>query len=589
MLTKSTHFITSLDYFGQNVELYFNKEKDMKTFFGGIISLVMYMTCLAFIIDLGITLVFKQNPSTTISTQTQTESPLIDVYKEDMIFAFYVLGADYQTINDPSIATFTVVQHILNRTDSSNIINKNVPIALKNCTEYKDFYVQRGFEKDFSANGLNNAFCLDRNMTNIVGGNFIDTYYSTILITLTKCVNGTGVTCKSYDEITKRLKHAYFEFYYLDWNSDANNYETPFNRYFSNYFLLLDPTAWKMSQIYFKPAVMSSNIGLIFDSFENKTKMVYDYFREQIDTASTDKGILQVYLGISQNISIYTRIYMKFQDFIANIGGLIQACITIGYIFTSYLTNYQMNEYMMNCLFSFKVKDNLDVSIKQINKDIDNNKDLFKNYYTIQVRKRRTTAELVGINNFMNGSQQNDSSRTPNYLKEEDEINKQLELKINELNSTMSSNFNLSFKNKIYKLLNEFGCKFKRKAIRYYDVANEKLHSYRNYLKIIKLLKEFRQLKKILLNENQYKLFKYHNKQVINIDNNEVTGETAGEEKQKEIKHYELYNVFLKSKEKSNDNKIYKRLLENFDENLAFIFEKINEQNVSSPENKPKQ
>jgi hypothetical protein len=584
--TKTDSFITSIDYFGQHVQLTFNKKAEMKTVLGGIVSLLMYFACIAFIISIGITLVFKLNPSTTLSTQSQATAPLVDINEEDMIFAFYVLGSDFKILNDPSIASLTAFQQVNNRTDASNIINKKIPIELKNCSEYLDFYKSRGFEKDFTANGLNNAYCLSKNDTHILGGNFIDSYYSTIQIFLTKCKNGTSVTCKSEDDIVKRLKQGYFEFYYLDWNVDPNNYDNPFKRYMSNYFLLLDPMAWKLSQIFFKTTVVSSNVGLIFDTFENKTKIVYDYFREQIDTTAADKGIVQVSLVISQNITIFTRIYMKFQDFFANIGGLIQACIALGYILTYYFTKYTMYEDMMKFLFSFKVHDNIERSIIQINKEIKDNRNFFKSYNkVVQVNRRKSSAKnpvILAINNFIESENQGEQAVKDEVVigsgvysspKKQEEINKELEKKVNEYTSSMSSNFRLSFRNKIYKLLNDLlGCKFKRKAIKFYDAAYCKLHGYMDFLKLIELMKEFRQLKKIVLNKTQYELFKYQNKQLIKDDENE-----EDEEEEKEVKYNELYSKFLKSREKVNKNKIYKRLLENFDSNLSFIFEKIGE------------
>jgi hypothetical protein len=124
------------------------------------------------------------------------------------------------------------------------------------------------------------------------------------------------------------------------------------------------------------------------------------------------------------------------------------------------------------------------------------------------------------------------------------------------------------------KLLNDFlGCKFKRRAISFYEAASRKLNGYKDFLKIITLLKEFRQLKKIYFNGTQYTLFKRHNKQ-------EVTIEEDSEEKVKgEVKYFDLYKAYLKGSEKAKESKAYKRLLRNFDQNLCCIFDKISEQN----------
>jgi hypothetical protein len=546
-------FITSIDHFSEGIELYFNKEKKMKTFYGGVISLLMYLACLAFTISIGIHLVFRLNPTTITSTQSQPISPIIDIYKEDMIFAFTIIDNDFNLINDPSIVTYSVKQQIINRTESSY---NEIPIKLVNCSEYKDFYTQRGFEKEYLNNYLDNAYCLSREKEALIGGTYTDSYYSAIQINLSKCTNGTGVVCKSDKEINERLKLSFFEFYYLDWNVDPNNYEKPFSRYFSNYFILLDPTASKISNIYFKPALISSNLGLIFDSFENKTEFVYDYFREQITTQSDGSFFFNGFLNISQNISIYTRVYMKFQDFFANLGGLFQVCLFIGTVLTQQMTRYQMNEHMMNSLFTFKKEnDNLQNSIgqiSQISKSFNDNQNLFKNYFNVKVN--RQSDNIIGRD-------------------------KQIEFKIKEFTQTTRHNFRLSFGNKIVKVFSDvFCCKcFKNKAVLYYNAAYRKLNSYIDYIKVTKLLREFKQFKKIMLNQDQVKLFKYHKKRVITLDNIE----NENQDKQKEINYLELYNVFQKCQEEAKKDEICKRLVEKFDQNLAFLFGTVGQNDQS--------
>jgi hypothetical protein len=576
MFKITNNFLTSLDYFGQKVELTFNKQRYAKTLYGGIISLMVYLSCIAFTISIGIQLVFRINPSTTLSTQTLSASPIIDIYKEDLLFAFYVLGGDFKTLNDPSIATITAFQQVTNRTVAGNVVNTKIPFGLTNCTDYRSHFTNNGFDKDFSSNGLNNAFCLSANKSTLIGGNFIGSYYSTIQIFLNKCKNGTSsVTCQGDDVINSKLKQGYFELYYLDWNIDPSDYDSPFKRFFSNYFLLLDPHAWKLSQIFFKQFVVSSDTGLVFESPENKTQYVFDYYREQIDTSSADKGVVQVSIVISQNISTFNRIYMKFQGFFADVGGLVSACIFLGTLLTEYFTQCHMNEYMMNCIFSFKNDENKERSILQIQKDINNNKDLFHDMVSVvSKRSSKKASELIVINNnFINKSHSVEKISLEDKQKE---ISKQLETKIKDFNDSMSSNFSLSIKNKVYKLFNDFGCKIKRRSISFYDSALTKLERYLDFLKIITLLKEFRQLKKILFNQSQYMLFKNHNRQIITINEDDDDEEKM----KKEVKYFDLYEAYLNGQESAKDDKIYSRLLDNFDQNLCYIFDRINEQHA---------
>jgi hypothetical protein len=596
MLSCVTNFVTSIDYFGQKVELAFNKERYFKSVIGGIFSIMMYCCCISFIISIGLQLVLKLNPSTVVSTQKESTAPLKEINEEDMLFAFYILTADYEPLNDLSVAEITGYQYVLNRTET-DVFDDNVPIELTNCSEYRSYFNDRGFSDDYTKNGLDSGLCFkfSKDQT-IIGGNFILDYFSNLYISVKRCDNKVSkVACRSKEEIEAKLKGSYFELYYLDWNVDPNNYDNPFSRYFANYFTILDPISSRFVDLFFKESLITSNTGFLFDSFENKTKVVFDRFREQIDPSNTESEILQLYINISDNKTIHTRIYMKFQDFLANIGGLIQACVVVGLAITDVLTRYDMYEYMMNCLFRFRKDSDLERSLNQVNFDIINNRNLFK-HYSIAV-KSRSNAKLVKIeppvvtsNNYIlrsigelnelainTGSNREPKSQLRTAVNIEKEVNQQLEQKIKQFNDSLISNFQMTFRSKLYKIMNDFlGCKFQRRIIRLYDVAYKKLNGYLDFLKIIKLLKEFRQMKRIVFNDTQYRIFKNHEKPVINEDD-EVDAHVESQPK-----YYELFTKYLKAKEKSENDKVYQRLIDNFDKNLKNIFEKIEEANNTS-------
>jgi hypothetical protein len=68
---------------------------------------------------------------------------------------------------------------------------------------------------------------------------------------------------------------------------------------------------------------ISSDVGLIFESKEYTSAVAFDYYKEQIVTSSTDNLIIEFYVNSSRNYIAYTRIYIKFQEYAATIGGLL--------------------------------------------------------------------------------------------------------------------------------------------------------------------------------------------------------------------------------------------------------------------------
>jgi hypothetical protein len=268
----------------------------------------------------------------------------------------------------------------------------------------------------------------------------------------------------------------------------------------------------------------------------------------------------------------------------------------VGLVLTDVLARYDMYEYMMNCLFRFRKDSDLERSLNQVNFDIINNRNLFK-HYSIAVKSRsnaklaKAEPPVVTTNNYIlrsigefnelavntEGNRKESKSQLRPAVNIEKEVNHQLEQKIKQFNDSLISNFHMPFRSKLYKIMNDFfHCKFKKRIITFYDVAYKKLNGYLDFLKIIKLLKEFRQLKRIVFNDTQYRIFKNHEKQVIN-ENDEVEDHVESQPK-----YYELFTKYLKAKEKSDNDKVYQRLIDNFDQNLKNIFEKIQDANNNS-------
>jgi len=206
--------------------------------------------------------------------------------------------------------------------------------------------------------------------------------------------NKKDIVCKSEEEIDNKIQGGFFQFYYLDNNIDLNNFENPYTEYFSRYFILLDPGSQKFVDLYYKTVNITSDAGIIFENPIVNTSMIFDYYREQIDTFSKSKKIIELLVNSSNNILKYNIIFTKFQDFAASIGGLMNVLLQVGSFITLFFNDFKMNEKIINNLYTFnndemegikKVR-NLDTSNvslnnkRQANKFENNpNKDDYKN------------------------------------------------------------------------------------------------------------------------------------------------------------------------------------------------------------------
>ena len=155
-----------------------------------------------------------------------------------------------------------------------------------------------------------------------------------------------------------------------------------------------------------------------------------------------------------------------------------------------------------------------------------------------------------------------------------DPITKQtLDSKRKELNRGLNQKVNFTCTFLIYYTCLRF-CIFKpRKIVNFLKLAFKKLNKYQDFLRIIKNMQELHKMKKILLTKNQRNLISVSSVQIIDDDKvNKYLSENSKTNKNDFIKLYESY---VKGKEKAGNNKLYKKILENLDENLKVIFDNL--------------
>ena len=97
-----------------------------------------------------------------------------------------------------------------------------------------------------------------------------------------------------------------------------------------------------------------------------------------------------------------------------------------------------------------------------------------------------------------------------------------------------------------------------------------------DYLLIIQTLQQVHRLKNIIFTKTQKKLFLLHSKPVIS-ENLEIASEMNEVNEMNEGKELndpkdQIYDCYVKAKQKEGSNKFYKRLINNLDENIKRNF-----------------
>ena len=611
--------IRSMDYFGQPIQIKFNSKTKFKTVLGGVLSFLIYCLTIALIISTGSNLYNKVNPKTTMTNTIMSSMPLLNMSELNLVYAVTILDRFFMPLNDPSIYTLGVSQFKRSRQKDDSMLSEYIPLKKANCSIHKETFKQRGFEAEYIGNALESGVCFDS--TNLViGGLFSTDYFSNVNFQVKRCVNSTDskVICKPKEVIDDRLLTAYFQLNYFDTSIDINNYLNPYSTSFTTYFLVMDPKASKFVDIFFKIVNITTDAGLIFQTEVHESAVSFDYFREQVQVQVVDNMIVDFYLNSSKNYLTYTRIYMKFQDFAATIGGLIKVMTLIGYFITIKFTHFAMYEKMFNCLYNFDFYGTNEIGCQTVNfasnvkiattpdqtkpnekKPDKQNTDKSINF------KKKTRATFSSTDAFdskhvvSTGTDAYESNRPivqttyafdsnrPIVLTpfQEKSAANALKVRVDKQMEMNKKRFDKQIRLTPVDVIKMFCCNtciFKQKRkFKLYKSAYSKLDNYLDYLKIVQTLQQFNRMKNVIFTKSQENLFLQHSKPLISYNPNEriARGSESLKENIKESTltddNYNIYKNYVKAKRKEATNKTYKRLLKNMDENLREIFENV--------------
>lgn len=281
--------------------------------------------------------------------RNKTSNPQIKKKKRSLNLESYEKeynNLDNRSINEQQI-TNTSVPNMPNRQGYvayNDKVSKNASYLLnkQNQLNTNNIYKKRNLE-EVSGNN-NNNITAEKHQSSIKS----KSYYEE-----------NNIICKSNEEINSMLQSGYFELFYIDQNIDLSNFGSPFQDFFSLYFILLDPGSRKFVDLYFKTVNITSDPGFIFESLKVDTGLVFDYYREQMETSVNSEKIIEVYINSSNNVLKYSVIYLKFQDFAAGIGGFMNTLLLIGSFLTMIFNDHKMHEKIINKLFDVSLEEEL--------------------------------------------------------------------------------------------------------------------------------------------------------------------------------------------------------------------------------------
>ncbi|EWS71801.1 lecithin:cholesterol acyltransferase family protein (macronuclear) [Tetrahymena thermophila SB210] len=494
---------------------------------------------------------------------------------------------------DPQIYTIKAYQMskkmVFNpQTNQKDIIWQKDYFKIQQCAQ--DNFQNPKTRENFLNSSYQDLYCFEKSSQLAIQGDYLQDNYDLVYIEVYPCQEN----CKSQQEIESLLGLGYFAIYYSDVIVDPSIKDNPFKFYNRDIYWATSLNSPKIANLYYRNNYVESDFGWIFADSETQRYPSFSY--SDLQNVSDSDFFMQVIIRFEkQKENMIYRNYARIQDILSEIGGFAQSLIAIGFFLSKFISQGMLYISIINDVFTFKKKKQQEVQ----NQDYSKIQEKFQSpLITNKSPYLQDFDEKVKIKSNLNMKTSKKIDLSPNV-----DFNKQMRLSnLSQFKNQQQNNFNQSlrfheqrnskqdpFKNylesqqNLNKLtgidyLKIFLWPFKNKKLnqnkRILQQSLKRLYGKIDLIKIISQLEEIDKLKKVILNEEQLKLFELIKCPAI-LEEELYANENSNQndEQMNQLnKLKEGLNAYLIIQQKHEISDIDLKILENIDPELIKLF-----------------
>lgn len=342
-----------------------------------------------------------------------------------IIFVFF--GKDCYTRSNPYTSTQKVVPDDLS---FIKVHSNNFTIAFRYEQYNGDKFEENGFsvvgyyyyKEDFQGY-LDIVEC---NELNLIDPNFIKQFQDG---TGWKCINFNMTSENETDTRLGGMWGSDIYYFYLDYIIDKSqvdklseyglmasfmvpqyyfspdNFGSPLNKRYQNIYLNLDKSMRKFLSMYFESPICFDDIGLIFEQQLNYTQISLAY--TQLDTILNNDNDSKVTVSsisfyYNNQYDMFKRNYIKIQEVLANVGGLMQVLYYVCFILIMPYQDYKMNTKFVNAFFSFDENQEREISHQVSNVKLVSDKNVMKSLKSRFLSMKYLLPQIEVVSNSSN-------------------------------------------------------------------------------------------------------------------------------------------------------------------------------------------
>ena len=320
-----------LDLFGTKPRFLIDGYKSQRSYIGAFISIICCSCVFMFFIYFFEKILSHSKPNMVVSNLID-DLPDKYYFTDDFVFAISLQFPNYTNYVDESIYFLKLydVEYIFLEDNSYIFKEKEIPITL--CSNYNikvlpDYFGGLNLKQLYCANF--SGYYLE--------GEYGQKKWRTLNFKFSKCRNFSNYNnCLNQEAIDKYLQSGYVDIFMTDKMIVPKDFKNPTKIYGKNIFDSINGKEYMDYWIYLKRLEVQTDEGIIFEQIA-KTSVISFEKTSTMKYSLLDETFLQVILRISINKEIYDRTYMKLQEALANVGGMVKIIFTIGEIL-NYIT-----------------------------------------------------------------------------------------------------------------------------------------------------------------------------------------------------------------------------------------------------------
>lgn len=402
---KYLKYLKQFDYLSSEAKLTFNLrgKKKMKTIIGGIISMVAIVSSVTLTIYFFVEFITKNN-KTLISSNEY--SPAVNItYSHKMPFLLRLSNVENSPYQNPERIYKIRLKYWfggkLNAT--SNKLQEHIDIDVEKCDINKHF---GDFKKLFeNITDLNTFFCpVLRNPNETIYGLYGNIKpYGFYHFHIYKCIKeNENNECEDESKIDELLSDTYLDMRTVDYSINSQNSEKVKTATIRTDRHMVSDSVYKRIWMYIDWVDYVTDKGFFFsdeetENFHQVNSIRYDVDLRDIGISVVPGTFLTVSILTTGQTLIYNRHFLKFQEYLASIGGITKFISTVGFLLNYYVSQ---NSYYIKLINGFVFEhyhDDLDIHSKKYSSYQENNIRHFIKNKSIENKNSQNKKEISQI------------------------------------------------------------------------------------------------------------------------------------------------------------------------------------------------